>query len=217
MDRLARFMDMTISDPSAFGGGATSGHVRTRVSTVAYGYLGAVEQFDDPEHSVTWCLLTLVLPGLAPHLTIDHRKVFGLPGVPARGTLTPTGDPAFDAEYGVSADDPAVVAGILTPELRALLIQRPIQRVELSGTAMVLRTFDGAALTDEVIEGLNSMVEGILSSTPSFVTPRSGRAPGLGGRPLAPGLHGVNEDPDEEVAHRSGRSGRFGGRSRNRV
>ena len=42
------------------------------------------------------------------------------------------------------------------------------------------------------------MVEGILSTTPSFVTPASGRDVGLRGRPLAPGLHGAEDPPEEE-------------------
>ncbi|HEV7192700.1 MAG TPA: hypothetical protein VGN35_05775 [Jatrophihabitantaceae bacterium] len=217
MDRLARFMDVTISDPAAFGGGSAHGHVRTRVSTVAYGYLGVVDEYEDADHDVTWCLLTLSLPGLAPNLTVDHRKVFGLPGVPLRETLVATGDPVFDAEYGVIADDPTVVTRILTPALRALLVDRPVQRLSLSGAAMVLRTFDGAALTDDVVVNLNAMVEGILSSTPSFVTPRSGRDVGMHGKPLAPGLCAENEDPPEEEPHKPGFAGRFGGRSRHRV
>jgi hypothetical protein len=217
MDRLARFMDVTISDPSAFGGGAAHGHARTRISTVAYGYQGVVEEYEDPDHNLVWCLHTLLLPGLAPHLTVDHRKVFGLPGVPARPILVPTGDVVFDAEYGVSADDPQVVADVLTPALRQLLMERPVQRLELSGAAMVLRTFDGAALNDEVVDGLNALVEGILSATPSFVRPRSGRGPGHLGRPLAPGLNAADEDPPEVEAPRSGLAGRFGGRSRHRV
>lgn len=218
MDRLARFMDVTISDPSAFGGGSARGHVRTRVSTVAYGYLGAVEEYEDPEQAVTWCLLTLSLPGLAPHLTVDHRKAFGLPGVPARQPLIPTGDPVFDAQYGVSADDAQAVAAVLSPELRGLLLDAPVQRLELSGAAMVLRTFDGATLTDELVESVNTMVEGILSSTPSFVRPRSGRDVGLHDRPLPRGLHGVNEDePEDEPVAKAGIAGRFGGRSKHRV
>jgi hypothetical protein len=216
MDRLARFTDVTISDPSAFGGGSARGHVRTRVSTVAYGYLGVVEEYEDPDHGINWCLLTLSLPGLAPHLVIEHRKVFGLPGVPAGPLAAGTGDVAFDSEYGVIADDPAVVARILTPQLRALLVERPIQRLALVGAAMLLRTFDGPTVGDEVIDQLNGMVEGILSSTPSFVTPRSGRDVGLHGRPLAPGLQGVAE-PAENEPPKPGRAGRFGARSRNRV
>jgi hypothetical protein len=219
MDRLARFTDVTITDPATFGGGSARGHVRTRVSTVAYGYLGVVEEYEIPDHDTIWCLLTMSLPGLVPNLAIDHRSAFGLPGVPAGEVLWRTGDPDFDAMYAVCADDELAIGGILTPALRGLLVANPVQRLVLSGSAMILRTFDDAAASDAVVYWLNRVVEGILSSTPSFVTPRSGRDIGVRGRPLAPGLHAAAEPAEDEPKkpERTGLGALLGGRPRHRA
>jgi hypothetical protein len=190
MQRLARFTDVTVSDPDTFGGGFASGHVRYRVATVAYGYLAVVEEYENVDEGATWCLLTVSLPGLAPYLVIDHRSAAGRPGVPAEPLERRTGDAVFDDVYVVGADEPADVARVLGAEVRQLLVDRPVQRLLISGGVMVLRTFDGADAGDAVISELTDVVAGVLSSTPSFVTPRSGRDVGLRGKPLAPGLHG---------------------------
>jgi hypothetical protein len=200
MDRLARFTDVTITNPATFGGGSARGHVRTRVSTVAYGYLGVVEEYEIPDHNTIWCLLTVSLPGLVPNLAVDHRSAFGLPGVPAGEVFWRTGDGDFDATYAVVADDESVIRNVLTPALCQLLVTNPVQRLVLSGSALILRTFDDAPASEPVVEWLSSVVEGILTSTPSFVTPRSGRDVGLRGRPLAPGLHAPAEPVESEPA-----------------
>ena len=198
MDRLARFTDVTISDPATFGGGSARGHVRFRVTTVAYGYLGVVEEYENPEGGTVWSLLTVSLPGLAPSLVVDHRSAFGRPGVPAADIDRGTGDGDFDATYAVAADAIENIDNILNEPVRSLLLRNQVQRLQLSGTELLLRTFDGSDASEQVIGWLSETVEGILSSTPSFVTPRSGRDVGLRGRPLAPGLHGAGDPPDEE-------------------
>jgi hypothetical protein len=134
--------------------------------------------------------------------------------VPAERRLIATRDPEFDEVYAVGADDPLVVEQVLTPPVRTLLLRQPIQRLLLSGGVMMVRTFDGSTADDAVIAGLNATVEGVLSSTPSFVRPRSGRDIGLRGRPLAPGLHGAG-DPPEDPAERP-RRGFMAGRTRHR-
>ena len=214
MQRLARFTDVTVSDPDTFGGGHTSGHVRYRVATVAYGYLTVVEEYENLDEDTTWCLLTVSLPGLAPYLVVDHRSAVGRPGVPAEPVARSTGDAVFDDVYTVGADDPADVTRILSADVRQLLVDRPVQRVLISGGVMVLRTFDGADASDAVINELTDTVAGLLSSTPSFVTPRSGRDVGLRGKPLAPGLHGEATEPIDRPDRP--RRGLLAGRTRHR-
>jgi hypothetical protein len=217
MERLARFTDTTLHDPEAFGGGSDSAHVRTRVAAVAYGYLGVLEEYEQPHLGTTWCTLTLTLPGLAPYVVADHRSVLGRPGVPAAGTPVATGDAVFDATYAVVSDNPASAAHVLTAPVRQLLVSNPLQRLALSGGSMILRTFDGVDATDTVVGWLSELVEAILSSTPSFVTPRSGHQIGQQGRPLPPGLNGPDEPESEEPAgsERAGLARRMG-RSRHR-
>lgn len=214
MQRLARFTDVTVSDPDTFGGGYASGHVRYRVATVAYGYLAVVEEYENVDENTTWCLLTVSLPGLAPYLVVDHRSVAGRPGVPAEPVERRTGDSIFDDSYAVGADDDADVARILNSEVRQLLVDRPVQRLLISGGVMVLRTFDGGDASDAVINELTDVVAGVLSSTPSFVTPRSGRDVGLRGKPLAPGLHGEASEPLDQPERP--RRGLLAGRTRHR-
>jgi hypothetical protein len=214
MQRLARFTDVTLSDPGTFGGGFATGHVRYRVATVAYGYLAVVEEYENLDHATTWCLLTVSLPGLAPYLVVDHRSAFGRAGVPAEPIERRTGDGAFDDVYAVGADDAAVVAGILGPDVRRLLVEHPVQRLLISGGVLVLRTFDGADASDAVVNDLTDVVAGVLSSTPSFVTPRSGRDVGVRGKPLAPGLHGSDDAADADRRPDRPRRGLLAGRTR---
>lgn len=185
-ERLARFSASTVDDPRMFGGGAASAQVCSRSETVAYGYLAVAEEFADPDSGSTWCTLTVTLPTAVPAgFTVDHRTVLGQPGVPAAGTdLGAFGDALFDRSYAVVGDEGA--AALIGPSLRAAVLQRPAQRLSLTGSTLLLRTFDGVRATDEVVEWLEELAGEVLAATPAFVTSlgQTGTFP--------PGLYGRN-------------------------
>jgi len=168
--RLSRSNSAAVNDPLTFGAGAMSAEPTNRRETVAYGYLGVVEEYVGLESGTCWSVLSLTLPGWLPYLVIDHRSVMGRAGVPpAAGSAVPTGDRAFDETFVVVASEPAVVARVLTAEVRALLAHFPLQRVSLSGRTMLLRTFDDNKLTDTVVQGLDLAASDFLATAPSFV------------------------------------------------
>jgi len=210
---LARFAGSVLTEPDAYCGGAASATVVRRRDTVAYGYLGVVDEYARPEAGVHWRVLTLTLPGRVPHLTVDHVSALGRPGVVAPGSSgVGTADSAFDALYVVSADDAAVVARVLTPAVRQLLVGLPVQRFALDERQLMLRTFDAAAFTPDVDDRLAGLAGSILGSAPSFVSTTSwsgAPAPGgvpAGAAPLLPGVYGKDEppEPDDAGLSRSG-------------
>lgn len=193
-DRLARFSGAPLTDPVTFGGGAEVAVVGRRAQTVAYGYLGVVEDYQNPQNGARWATLWVGLPNPVPALTIDHRAALGRPGVPVDGALpVSTGDAGFDSTYLCSAQDPSAGARLVAPELRAVLLQWTVQRLMFAGTRLLLRTFDGPGATVEVTTWLDAVAGQVLAATPGFSTrvlDPSGAAPG---RPFPPGLNGPNE------------------------
>jgi hypothetical protein len=190
---LARYGGAT-SDSTMFGGGASTARVQRRTDLVCYGYLGVAEQYTSEDGSTQWCTLNVTLPGRVPYVVADNRAAVGHPDVPAeaphRGTLD---DQRFDTAYVVGAEEPELIGRVLSPAARELLLGVPIQRLILRDSSMLLRTFDGAQLDDDVIDSLASLAAQFLASTPSFVisarTPAGGvRAPEPG--PLPEGLYG---------------------------
>ena len=169
-DRLSRSSVAVVNEPLTFGGGALTASVTNRRESVAYGYIGVVEEFQSGETGASWSVLNLTLPGWVPYLVLDHRKAVGRPSVPAAGgQQIKTGDAVFDGHFVSVAADPAVVARVLSPALRGLLMQFPLQRISLSGRTLLLRTFDDNPLSDTVWAGLNLAATEILSTAPSFV------------------------------------------------
>lgn len=180
---LARFVDVTLTDPTIFGGGAHTARVRQRRDTVTYGYLAVAEEYEGPDAAQQWCTLTVTLPGRVPFLVADNRAVFGRPRVPmAAPHQTELDDPPFDATYAVGAEEEWLIPRVLSPVVRAALVASPVQRLMLRESSLVLRTLDGVALDDAAIGWLDAVAEHFLSSTPSFLT--STRAPA--GNPLLP-------------------------------
>jgi hypothetical protein len=197
---LARFVDSETTDPKTFGGGAWSARVRRRHDTVTYGYLGVAEEYTSDDSGGRWCTLTVNLPGRVPFLVADNRAASGRTGVPMEAPRRVTlDDPPFDATYVVGAAEAEHAPRILGPAARDVLLRAPVQRLILHESQLLLRTFDGVALDDEVIGWLDGIAARFLASTPSFVT--SGRAPAApsgsllsGDAPLPEGLYG----PDAE-------------------
>jgi hypothetical protein len=167
---LARASDVDLRDPEVFGGGARVARSQRRRDTVAYGYLAAAEEYADPDTGAKWCTLTVSLPGRVPFLVVDHWQAVGQPGVPhgapQRFRLD---DPRFDSAYVVSADTPGVAERVLSPAVRDFLVDRPVQRLQLRGSTMMIRTFDGVELRDVVIRDLGDAVTRVLRATPAFV------------------------------------------------
>src|SRR5205823_4001382 len=136
----------------SFGGGAWSAKVRQRSDTVTYGYLAVAEEYASEDTGGHWCTLTVTLPGRVPFLVVDNRATVGRSGVPleaaARTTLD---DPPFDATYTVGAAAEDTILRVLGPDVRDVLLRAPVQRLLLHDTQLVLRTFDGVTLDDDVI------------------------------------------------------------------
>lgn len=198
---LARFVDTENTDPMSFGGGAWSARVIQRRDTVTYGYLAVVEEYASADTGGRWCTLAVSLPGRVPFLVIDNRAAAGRVGVPmgmpAREDLD---DPPFDATYVVGAADTETIPRVLTAAAREVLVRAPVQRLMLHESQLLLRTFDGVLLDDEVIDALDGIAARFLASTPSFV--RAAKAPahssGAGpevAEPLPPGFYGPAADP----------------------
>lgn len=192
---LARFTDLETDDPAIFGGGARSARTRHRRDCVVYGYPAAVEEYADAATGAPWCTLTVSLPGQVPFLVADHWQAVGQPGVPHEAPLRPRlGDASFDSAYVIGVREPDVAERVLPPAARAALLDRPVQRLVLQGSVLMVRTFDGARLDDPVVAGLGDVVARFLASTPSFV--RSAMAVSGPLRPAAPlpeGLYGPDQ------------------------
>jgi hypothetical protein len=191
---LARFADAETADPEIFGGGAARARVRRRRDTVAYGYPAAAEEYADPETGTTWCTLTVSLPGRVPFLVADHWSAVGQPGVPHAAPQRPRlGDPAFDSAYVVGVEDAEVAARLLSPAARRLLVERPVQRLKLRGSSLVVRSADGIDLDGASL--LGDIVARFLASTPSFVRSSMAATGRLRpGDPLPEGLTGPDSD-----------------------
>jgi hypothetical protein len=168
---LARFVDVESTDPTSFGGGAWSARVRRRRDTVSYGYLAVAEEYFSADSGGRWCTLTVTLPGRVPFLVADNRAASGRTGVPMeaphRSTLD---DPPFDATYVVGAAEPDLIARVLSPGARDVLLRAPVQRLMLHESQVLVRTFDGVELDDATIAWLDGLAARFLSATPSFVT-----------------------------------------------
>lgn len=197
---LARFVDTENTDPTVFGGGAWSARVRQRLDTVTYGYLAVAEEYVSADTGGSWCTLTVTLPGRVPLLVVDNRAAVGRVGVPMqlpyRAALD---DPPFDVTYTVGAGEAEAIARVLTPAAREVLLRAPVQRLMLHERQLLLRTFDGVAFNERVIEALDGVAARFLASTPSFVTASRAPARSAGGRPddgepLPEGFYG----PDAE-------------------
>jgi hypothetical protein len=189
---LARFVDATTVDPLSFGGGAWSARVRQRRDTVTYGYLAVAEEFESDDSGGYWCTLTLTLPGKVPFLVLDNRSASGRSGVPMeaphRATLD---DPPFDATYIVGSAEVDTITRVLGPSTRDVLLRAPVQRLMLSETQLLLRTFDGVALDEKTITWLDGLAARFLASTPSFVAARIAVSPAVvGNGPLPEGRYG---------------------------
>jgi hypothetical protein len=198
---LARFIDSDTTEPASFGGGAWSARVIQRRDTVTYGYLAVVEEYASADTGGRWCTLTVGLPGRVPSLVVDNRAATGRVGVPmdmpAGGSLD---DPPFDATYIVGADERDTIPRVLTDAAREVLVRAPVQRLMLHESQLLLRTFDGVLLDDEVIEALDGIAARFLASTPSFVTMakapvHSPTSPGDAEDPLPEGFYGPAADP----------------------
>jgi hypothetical protein len=198
---LARFIDSDSTDPSSFGGGAWSARAIQRRDTVTYGYLAVVEEYASADTGGRWCTLTVSLPGRVPSLVVDNRAATGRVGVPmempAGGSLV---DPPFDATYIVGAADADTIPRVLTDAAREVLVRAPVQRLMLHDTSLLLRTFDGVLLDDELIQALDGVAARFLASTPSFVTVAKAPAHSSAGlqdldEPLPEGFYGPAADP----------------------
>lgn len=195
---LARFVDVTLTDPTTFGGGFASARVQRRRDTVAYGYLAVAEQYIASPAGPRWCTLTVTLPGRVPFLVADNRVAWERPDVPKdaphRAALD---DPTFDPAYGVGAEEAWLIPRVLTPAARAVLLEVPVQRLMLREASLLLRTFDDVQLDDGVTTWLAKLAERFLTSTPSFVTPAhplSDETRSAGDEPLRPGFNGPDAD-----------------------
>jgi hypothetical protein len=193
---LARFIDTDSTEPTSFGGGAWSARVIQRRDTVTYGYLAVVEEYASADTGGRWCTLGVSLPGRVPALVADNRAATGRVGVPLEMPVRAgLDDPPFDATYVVGAADPDTIPRVLTAGAREVLVRAPVQRLMLHESQLLLRTFDGVLLDDDVIEALDGVAARFLAATPSFVT--MARAPAHSPRglldaddPLPEGFYG---------------------------
>ncbi|MDT4922350.1 MAG: hypothetical protein QOG01_63 [Pseudonocardiales bacterium] len=195
---LARYGGV-MTDPTSFGGGAEAARVRRRRDVVSYGYLAVAEEYVSEDGDARWCTLNVTLPGRVPYLVADNYDAVGRPGVPAAAPhRQELDDPVFDATYLVGADEPELIARVLTPTAREVLVAARLQRLLLRDSSVQLRTFDGVELSDDVIESLVDAGARFLASTPSFVTtPRASAGAGLepsGANPLPEGFYGPDRD-----------------------
>ncbi|MDT4894258.1 MAG: hypothetical protein QOE97_3293 [Pseudonocardiales bacterium] len=169
--RLARFNGAAITHPALFGGGYRSALVGNREQTVAYGYAAVLEEFEAPGVGARWYTLSVSLPNPLPQLVIDHQCVAGAPDVPpASGVRVVTGMAEFDATYALTAADAEVADRLVTRELRAVLLRRPVQRVSFAGARLMLRSFDGPGGSPELAESLHVLAAETLAATPGFAS-----------------------------------------------
>jgi hypothetical protein len=158
-----------------FGGGFAEADVTLRARTVTFGYPSTLEEFADTASDTRWCLLSVSLPNSVANLTIDHRTVAGRPDVPAvEGWSGPTGDLEFDLDYIVGAQDEATAHQLLPQALRTVLLNRPVQRMQLRGARLVLRAFDDTEANDKLLEWLQETAAQILPALPGFVSRLAG-------------------------------------------
>ncbi len=195
---LARFVDIELTDPGSFGGGAPAARLTRRRDTVAYGYLAVVEEYVGPDALRPWCLLTVSLPGRVPFLVADNRDAFGRPDVPmpapSRGELD---DPGFDAHYAVGAEEEHLIARLMTGRVRSALVASSLQRLMLRDSSLYLRSADGVALDDDSMAWLTSVAEDVLSAMPAFLISMRAAAgarvpPARGEQPLPRGFYGLD-------------------------
>jgi hypothetical protein len=198
---LARFIDSDNTDPNSFGGGSWTARAIQRRDTVTYGYLAVVEEYASADTGGRWCTLTVSLPGRVPSLVVDNRAATGRVGVPMNMPASAgLDDPPFDATYIVGAEDAETIPRVLTAAAREVLVRAPVQRLMLNESQLLLRTFDGVLLDDDLIEALDGVAARFLASTPSFVT--MAKAPAHspngvvdGADPLPEGFYGPAVDP----------------------
>jgi hypothetical protein len=198
---LARFVDTENTDVTTFGGGAWSARVRRRRDTVTYGYLAVAEEYLSADTGGRWCTLTVTLPGRVPFLVADNRAAVGRVGVPMEAPQRATlDDPPFDATYVVGAVDAETISRVFTPAAREVLLRAPVQRLLLHDSRLLIRTFDGVTLSDQLIEALDGIAARFLASTPSFVTAVKAPVRSFGGppdsaEPLPEGFYGPTPSP----------------------
>jgi hypothetical protein len=198
---LARFIETDTNDPNSFGGGSWSARAIQRRDTVTYGYLAVVEEYASADTGGRWCTLTVSLPGRVPSLVVDNRSATGRVGVPINMPAGgPLDDPPFDATYTVGAEESETIPRVLTSAAREVLVRAPVQRLMLHESQLLLRTFDGVLLDDDVIKALDGVAARFLASTPSFVTmakaPVHSPTGELHGEdPLPEGFYGPAADP----------------------
>ena len=170
VERLARFSGGTLIHPVMFGGGFAEADVTLRARTVTYGYPSTLEEFADTATDVRWCMLAVSLPNSVANLTVDHRTALGRPDVPAVENWSgATGDLEFDMEYVVGAQDEASVQ-LLPQRLRTVLLNRPVQRLQVRGARLVLRAFDGTEASDKLLEWLQATASEVLPALPGFTS-----------------------------------------------
>lgn len=203
---LAR-VNAKILDPFIFGGGAESAHVRRRRDTVAYGFPAAIEEYSAALDGHPWLTLTVMLPGRAPFLSIDHERA--LAGV-VGGTAVPLRDAEFDAQYTATAVHPEVVPAVITRAVRQVLLQSPVQRLMLRESMLIVRSFAGVRLSEATAEWMTDIAADFLKSTPSFIKhDMAGRplvlAAASANQPLQPGFYGPDEVEPEPAQRRVGR------------
>ena len=201
---LAR-VNAKILDPLVFGGGAESAHVRRRRDTVAYGFMAALEEYSASLDGAPWLTLTVMLPGRAPFLSVDHERA--LAGV-VGGTAVLLHDGEFDALYTATAVQPEVAPAVLTPSARRVLLKSPVQRLMLRDSTLIIRSFEGVQLSQANADWMTDIAADFLKSTPSFVKhDMAGRplmlADAAPSDPLQPGFYGPDE-PEPEPEQRRG-------------
>ena len=196
-----------ILDPLVFGGGAESAHVRRRRDTVSYGFMAALEEYSAALDGPPWLTLTVMLPGRAPFLSIDHERA--LAGV-VGGTAVPLRDADFDAQYTATAVHTDVVPAVLTPRAMQVLLKSPVQRLMLRESLLIVRSFEGVRLSESSAEWMTGLAADFLKSTPSFIKhDMAGRplvlAAATADAPLQPGFYGIDEVEPEPDQRRGGR------------
>jgi hypothetical protein len=175
VERLARFSGGTITHPVMFGGGYGEAEVGLRMRTVTYGYPGVLEEFEDPQTGTVWCTLAVSLPNPVPTVCVDHRSAVGRPDVPpAQPWYGETGDLEFDMSYVVSAESEDAMRALLPQKLRTVLLNRPVQRMALRNSQLLLRAFDGTEASPKLLEWLDTVASDLLPVTPGFVSPLRG-------------------------------------------
>lgn len=130
------------------------------------------EEYVGTAGGAPWCTLTVTLPGRVPFLVADNDAANGRSHVPMEAPhFAELDDPPFDATYAVGGEETWLIQRVLTPSVRALLVANPVQRLMLRESLVLVRTFDGVELDDDMIAWLTAAAQTFLSSTPAFTTP----------------------------------------------